>query len=423
MIKISRILIALQLLAVLNIFSQTNIGGVISSNTIWGLIGSPYIITSNTVIFPNVTLDVQPGVVVKFNAGTQLSVRGQLNINGSKTDSVIFTSSSATPNKSDWSGIKIENNLGGKVFANYCKGFYADMLFNVAYNSPDTVLFIKNSRFSQNNFVLYSYDPSTFKIIVDSSLFNYNSFCSIYSNYLTITNSKFYYNDKVVHGWSGPTVYIGGCYIYGSTTYAFNMSGTITNSVIKNNASGIKLRDDIVVTYDSIINNTKGLEITSINNITNNNVIHNYLNYNGASAYHTSNASIQLAYNCWGTSDSTAIENMIYDVYDNTSLGLVTFLPLDCVSSIGIKEIETKNNINIYPNPVEDILNIELDGNYRKIGIKIHNSLGELVKQMNYENQLDRKLFTINMEDLPSGLYFLNVTSGAIELNTKVVHN
>lgn len=404
--------------------SQTSIGGVISSNTTLNLLGSPYTVTSNIVIFPNVTVNIDPGVTIRFNSATELSVRGKLNINGTNTDSVFFTSANSVPNISDWKGVKIENNLGGKVIVNYCKGQYADMLFNVAYNSADTVLYLKNSSFKNNNFVLYSYDPSNFKIIVDSSLFINNSFCSIYSNYLTVRNSKFYNNDKVIHGWSGPTIQVANSYIYGSITYAFNMSGTITNSVLKNNAIGIKLRDDVIVTYDSIINNGKGLEITSINNIPSGNVIHNYLNYNTYSVYHTSNASVNLNYNCWGTSDSSVIETMIYDVYDNVSLGLVTFMPLDCFSSIGINEIGHYNNMFIYPNPFDDELNLKItDGINENVTILVYDILGSTVKELRYENGIESGINKINLGDLSRGLYFLRIKYEKVDVVRKLIRN
>ena len=46
--------------------AQTNVSGGIYANTTWTLANSPYIVTDTVVVFPGVTLTIQPGVTVKF---------------------------------------------------------------------------------------------------------------------------------------------------------------------------------------------------------------------------------------------------------------------------------------------------------------------------------------------------------------------
>lgn len=43
-----------------SVFSQTNVSGVISSNTTWTLANSPYIVTGNILLNQNVTLTIEP---------------------------------------------------------------------------------------------------------------------------------------------------------------------------------------------------------------------------------------------------------------------------------------------------------------------------------------------------------------------------
>lgn len=71
-----------------------------------------------------------------------------------------------------------------------------------------------------------------------------------------------------------------------------------------------------------------------------------------------------------------------------------------------LKENSSKLNINIYPNPAEDKINIELK-NEIKGNVVITNQLGQVVKEMN----IDGKELLIDVEDLTSGIYFINVSN------------
>lgn len=71
-----------------------------------------------------------------------------------------------------------------------------------------------------------------------------------------------------------------------------------------------------------------------------------------------------------------------------------------------LKENSSELNINIYPNPAEDKINIELK-NEIKGNVVITNQLGQVVKEMN----IDGKELTIDIEDLTSGIYFINVSN------------
>ncbi len=69
------------------------------------------------------TLTIDAGVKVKFSAGTGLSCDGQLQVNGTADNLVIFTSREPTPNPGDWANVELyaENN-----FISYLNYEYAD---------------------------------------------------------------------------------------------------------------------------------------------------------------------------------------------------------------------------------------------------------------------------------------------------------
>src|SRR2546423_14920403 len=84
----------------LAIFSnaQTNVSGGIYANTTWTLAGSPYIVVDTVVVFPGVTLTIQPGVAAKL-ANTKMmgTMQGALIAPGTVLDSLTLTSKSSSP--------------------------------------------------------------------------------------------------------------------------------------------------------------------------------------------------------------------------------------------------------------------------------------------------------------------------------------
>jgi len=92
--KFTLLLSCIAFLLIGNIQAQTIVaGGNIESNTTWSLSGSPYLIQGDITVNANVTLTIQPDVVVKFNdywAG--INVYGSLNAIGTANDSIFFTS-------------------------------------------------------------------------------------------------------------------------------------------------------------------------------------------------------------------------------------------------------------------------------------------------------------------------------------------
>ena len=97
----------------------TNVTDDITSNTIWTVAESPYIVSTNLYIAPSTTLTIEPGVVVKFESYSGLNVAGDIIANGNINNKITFTSilddsiagdtnedaDSTTPSKNDWSGI------------------------------------------------------------------------------------------------------------------------------------------------------------------------------------------------------------------------------------------------------------------------------------------------------------------------------
>lgn len=79
----------------------------------------------------------------------------------------------------------------------------------------------------------------------------------------------------------------------------------------------------------------------------------------------------------------------------------------------GATSIWTENSgqhlVKVFPNPIntEGVLEVA-EGFGNNINLAIYNSKGQLVKSGNFSN---RKIYPVKKDDLPSGLYFINLTS------------
>jgi RHS repeat-associated protein len=78
--------------------ANTAVTSNITTNTTWTLAGSPYDLDSSGIkVVPGVTLTIEPGVTVDFNAGqsTSLFIEGTIKAVGTASSPIVFTSSQA----------------------------------------------------------------------------------------------------------------------------------------------------------------------------------------------------------------------------------------------------------------------------------------------------------------------------------------
>ncbi|OQY47473.1 MAG: hypothetical protein B6242_04960 [Anaerolineaceae bacterium 4572_78] len=71
---------------------STDIGGVITQSTTWVITNSPYILTSDVTVNDDVTLTIEPGVVVKGQTNSELKTLGHLHAVGTASQPITFTS-------------------------------------------------------------------------------------------------------------------------------------------------------------------------------------------------------------------------------------------------------------------------------------------------------------------------------------------
>lgn len=189
---------------------QTNVSGGIYANTTWTLANSPYIVTDTVVVFPGVTLTIEPGVVVKFDSNIRMEIRqATLIAQGTAADSITFTSSAGSPTPGIWSEIYLNNCTVSTNF-NFCKilfsrwGIYGGNYFH-----------LKNTRFSYNN---YSGIRASL-LSIDSCTFNNNEYgidCwQIYLNHC-------FFNNNYIGVMTSDSVHISNCYFTNNITGLYN---------------------------------------------------------------------------------------------------------------------------------------------------------------------------------------------------------
>lgn len=88
-------------------YTQTPIGGVISTNTTLTSAGSPYVVTSNILVTNGTTLTIDPGVEVRFLDSLYLQIDGTIRAIGTSQSPILFQ---LDPSCSiGWGGIRIMN--------------------------------------------------------------------------------------------------------------------------------------------------------------------------------------------------------------------------------------------------------------------------------------------------------------------------
>ena len=99
----------------------TNVGGVITADTVWTRDGSPYEVTSDITVLDGVTLEIEAGATVLFGENTGLTVNGRLVAAGSAFDRITFDRAAGA---ADWSGIAFVDTLADSriTFANMLYG-------------------------------------------------------------------------------------------------------------------------------------------------------------------------------------------------------------------------------------------------------------------------------------------------------------
>ncbi|MBI3193457.1 MAG: right-handed parallel beta-helix repeat-containing protein, partial [Ignavibacteriae bacterium] len=266
-----------------------NVSGQVLTDSVWTVSGSPVIVTATVTVNNGVTLRIEPGVVVKFDPGTQLIVAGRLVADGTSDSLITFTSNAGTPAPGDWNSIEFQNGLNVSSVFDYCLVEYAGSGANAAnifYKTGAYSIALTNCtvRYSQNHGVnVRASSPRIAK-----SLFSDNAGYGIFTD-LSL-------------GYTVDT-----CVVIRNTAggirIAVNATTIVNTCIVDSNGTGIYIDASArpTIQYDTIRANNIGIQFTSVGSsqpTIKDNVIMNNTTYG---LKNTGTSSVKAEYNYWGS--------------------------------------------------------------------------------------------------------------------------
>jgi parallel beta-helix repeat protein len=291
--------------------SGTEVSGIIASETTWTKSNSPYILVGPTAIGNEITLTIEPGVIVYFGE-YYLIVNGTLNARGTPTDKIFFICNSNTlfheaPIQFTETSISYSETTGsGCIIQN--------AFLNSSFTVAPTILIVGASPKIDNCYVIGGY----WSIIISGGS------PVISNNYISSTtygggisssaskNSDIQITENIILGCGT------GVLLIGNTTF-------LTKNLIINNDIGLHIYEagGCQIVNNTISQNEIGVSL-NVSPISLGNNIENNLEYN--LAIRESN-NINFTYNWWGTTDIQTINQSINDYKNDFNLGVVNFIP------------------------------------------------------------------------------------------------
>lgn len=325
--------------------SPTTLGGGIIANMTLSLANSPYLVSSYFTLAPGYTLTIEPGVHIRFAPSTTMEIRGQLTAVGTSNNPIIFTAADPTnSSETSWNGIHIANNFGGNATIQHAEISHAASGIWVDRDSGVGPVNIYDSMFNTNSSAVTYYSP--FKVIIYRSTFLNNEIAAGDADKI-IAYSKFQNNTYGMASAQYPGIYgaerISVYYslFTGNTIALWGGNGSeVRYSTIQHNGIGVKPHFiNMSLFYNTIANNNdKGVIVSSYNTgsqiltatIHHSNIFGN-TNYNIVNTNYcyvdTPAADLDATNNWWGTTSSGAIDDKIWDFFDDASLGIVNYAP------------------------------------------------------------------------------------------------
>jgi hypothetical protein len=447
----------------LQLSAQTTVNGGIYQNTTWTATGSPYLMTGSMVVFPGVTLTIEPGVEVlvtpdySFNTGNlrYLEIRGTLVAIGTEAAPIVFkTTDASILGQQTWYGINIKGSQGGNVQLDRFR--LHDSFYGIANDitQPGVSYNWTNCQFKNNNYGI----QLNADLIYNNCLFEnngvgqaaqilygsltaencqfINNFCSFtWSNNISVNNCLFQGNGNNIVGSPGiitncqfidndfglAEAYghtIQNCYFEGNGVAIDNSGGAnISNSTFDSNTLAVRLGDASTLTNNIITNNGVGVAVLAYSPtstlIENNTICYN-TDYN---LQNLTDKNFQVNANCFCSQDSTYIENLILDGYDDITRGLVNYAIYDD-SCANVLDYVVKINLdggvglttlqfNNWKLKGQDQQALYLECS-EELELVLINTMGQVLDQFKLKSGIN----AIPTANLTKGVYFLKSATG-----------
>jgi hypothetical protein len=369
--------------------SQTSVGGIINSDTIWTKANSPYVLSGPLTIASGATLTIEPGVTINFNDYT-VQVNGVLNARGSSTEQIIFSSDASGSGNIAFASSSMSWNeqTGTGCIIEYAVLDAASISINGA--SPklnhDSITAPAQAA-DQAAIVTDGGSPAISNNIITGDIENLNNASPmIINNTLSggifgmgMLSSKPVITNNHINGGAFHREGIG-IRCDGSNSY-------VADNVVSNCVKGIEIYDgSSVIERNLVFNNSYGIALTAHmspvattirnNTVTNNEVglSNNYnfvslnINYNNIQDnFNITLLDINAANNWWGTNDEQAIRGMLLE-----SVTFIPFLNEPNPQALPIPYVETAPNPPPNSTTVPTQISVSVDSSSALVGQTIY---------------------------------------------------
>ena len=86
--------------------------------------------------------------------------------------------------------------------------------------------------------------------------------------------------------------------------------------------------------------------------------------------------------------------------------------PFEVSEVLSVKEENIDHKVEIYPNPVVDIVHVDIGAVNKKLSYTLYDAMGREVRKGMFSEQVS----VINMDDLPAALYFLLLKNNSVSV-------
>lgn len=115
-------------------------------------------------------------------------------------------------------------------------------------------------------------------------------------------------------------------------------------------------------------------------------------------------------------------QNCYIEIRDYVDYSLQLTVHLNIIDSsqnhAGIESISDESiSLNVYPNPTIDFLTVSFDSKQSKKDIEVYSLSGEMVMLESNERQFGQNDIKLDVQHLPSGMYFVKVDNKTFKVN------
>lgn len=183
--------------------------------------------------------------------------------------------------------------------------------------------------------------------------------------------------------------------------YEFNMSGiTIAN------VYNVLPPMDFPVVNDYLVGGTKVIGISYIDS-----TIDKYTNFTPLCRIYYSSL----------TDTMICIDEIVHIVNENYEATLTNSPACYNLNNVGIDEVSANNNLIVYPNPSNGIFTVEISNFSNENGmVNVNDVTGKVITTYEVKNTTNGK-FTMDLQTLSKGVYFINYVSNGKNISQRVI--